>query len=181
LNTPNDRGLPIGNLTSQFYANVYLNELDQFVKHNLHMKYYYRYVDDLVILHESSDRLNEVYELTNDFLKTQLQMEFHPFKKKLGLVSQGIDFVGFIHKPHRRYVRTRTLNKMKSTVHQWQKSRSKFSSFELKRLRGSINSYLGMVKWGSTYRLRKKLGGQIQSLFIRPDKAYRKLIITARD
>lgn len=59
--TPLDRGLPIGNLTSQFFANVYLNELDQFVKHKLRAKYYYRHVDDFIILHESSDYLNDCF------------------------------------------------------------------------------------------------------------------------
>lgn len=177
LHTTNERGLPIGNLTSQFFANVYLNELDQYAKHELRLKYYYRYVDDLVVLHESSDHLNQIFDLLNIFLQEKLKIEFHPFKKSLGLVHQGVDFVGYIHKPYRRYIRTRTLNKMKSAVHLWRQSPSKFSSFETKRLRATMNSYLGMVKWGATYKLRKKLCNQVHCLLIRTNKKYEKLII----
>lgn len=119
--TPMERGLPIGNLTSQFFANVYLNELDQFAKHTLKAKYYYRYVDDIVALNPSPKVLNDWFNRMNEFLNTKLKIEFHPFKKRVGLIHQGIDFVGYVHKPHRRYVRTRTLNKMKSRVNQWRK------------------------------------------------------------
>lgn len=177
LKTPAERGLPIGNLTSQFFANVYMNELDQFVKHQLRHRYYYRYVDDLVILHESSDRLNTDFHLMDEFLKDHLKMEFHPFKKQIGLVHQGIDFVGYIHKPFRRYVRNRTLNKMKSTVHQWRKNPHRYNPYERDRLRNTVNSYWGLMKWGSTYSLRKTVGDQVQSLFIHPDEDYKKLII----
>jgi hypothetical protein len=95
----------------------------------------------------------------------------------LGLVHQGVDFVGFIHKPFRRYVRNRTLNKMKSTVSLWKKSKSRHSRFETERLRATMNSYLGMVKWGATYKARKVVGDKVQSLFVHPDENYEKLII----
>ncbi len=177
LKTPSERGLPIGNLTSQFFANVYMNEMDQFVKHQLGHRYYYRYVDDLVILHQSADRLNYDFSLMNQFLQDHLKLEFHPFKKQLGLVHQGVDFVGFIHKPFRRYVRSRTLNKMKSTVNLWRKRGTKYNCFEVERLRATMNSYLGMAKWGSTYKTRKSVGDKVQSLFIFPDEKYEKLVI----
>ncbi len=177
LRTSPDRGLPIGNLTSQFFANVYMNELDQFAKHKLKHKYYYRYVDDVVILHESKDVLNETFDLMSQFIGEHLSLEFHPHKKRIGLLSQGVDFVGFIHKPYRRYVRTRTLNKMKSTVHLWKRKTTKYNKYETFKLRATMNSYLGMVKWGSTYKLRRKVGNQVQSLFIHPSDNYEKLLI----
>lgn len=98
-----DRGLPIGNLTSQFFANVYLNELDQFVTQTLQAKRYYRYVDDFVILHESPTQLNEWYSAIDAFLRDRLKIELHPFKKRLAPIDSGVDFVGFLHKPYRRY------------------------------------------------------------------------------
>ena len=98
--TPNGRGLPIGNLTSQFFANVYLNELDQFVKRKLKVKYYLRYVDDLVLLSESPEQLRQWRKEIDRFLKENLRVELHPKKDKYGSVYQGIDFVGYIVKPN---------------------------------------------------------------------------------
>lgn len=88
-NTVDERGLPIGNLTSQFFANVYLNELDQFAKCTLKAKYYYRYVDDFLILNESSEYLNDCFQRIDEFLKKELKIELHPYKKRLGKVDQG--------------------------------------------------------------------------------------------
>jgi len=174
---PADRGLPIGNLTSQFFANVYLNELDQFVKHQLRVKHYYRYVDDFIILHESPDFLNECFERAGKFLEERLLLELHPFKKRLGLVDQGVDFVGFFHKPFRIYPRRRTIERTKSVVAQWYSSPHPYSPETLNRLRDSLNSYFGFIRQASTYRLRKHLGDSLTSLFIRPDRDYTKMIL----
>lgn len=176
-NTPPDRGLPIGNLTSQFFANVYLDALDQFVKHELRAKYYYRYVDDFVILHESADYLNECFERSGEFLKDRLGLELHPFKKRLGLVDQGVDFVGYYHKPYRRHPRHRTAHRAKSVVHQWRANSKGFTPEALKKLRDSTNSYLGLMRPTSSYRLRKHLGDLVQSLFAYPDENYTRLIL----
>ncbi len=175
--TPDDRGLPIGNLTSQFFANVYLNELDQFVKHVLRSKYYYRYVDDFAILHESSDYLNECFHRTGQFLQENMKVELHPFKKRLGPVDQGIDFVGYFHKPYRRYARRRTIQRAKCLVSQWKKNPRGYSPDALIRLRNSTNAYLGLIRPTASYRLRKHLGDQVRSLFIWPDEKYTKFVV----
>jgi hypothetical protein len=175
--TPLDRGLPIGNLTSQFFANVYLNELDQFVKHTLKAKYYYRYVDDFIILHESSDYLNDCFARAEEFLKDSLKIELHPFKKRLGLLDQGIDFVGYFHKPYRRYPRKRTANRLKSVVNRWKMNPQEYSPDALTQMRNSVNSYFGLIRQTSSYRMRKHLGDEIQSLFAWPDEKYTKIII----
>jgi hypothetical protein len=99
MHAPDGKGLPIGNLTSQFFANLYMNELDQFAKHELKIKYYGRYVDDVVFFHEDPDVLNDWYEKMDDFLRTNLAVHFHPKKKHINLVDKGIDFIGFIIKP----------------------------------------------------------------------------------
>ena len=89
------KGMPLGNLTSQFFANVYLNELDYFVKHKLKIKYYLRYVDDFVILHNSKEVLSRYKVKINDFLKSQLKLELHPNKCKIKPLNCGVSLLGF--------------------------------------------------------------------------------------
>ncbi|MBY0317003.1 MAG: RNA-directed DNA polymerase [Bdellovibrionales bacterium] len=175
--TSSDRGLPIGNLTSQFFANVYMNELDQYAKHILRARYYYRYVDDIVILDPSSDRLNRWLDCLQEYLMDRLKLEFHPFKKRIGLIHQGIDFVGYVHKPSRRYIRTRTLNKMKSRVSQWRKRSDLFDEDVLDELRSSMNSYLGIAKWGASYKIRRKIMEKIDCLFVAGDQNCSKIVL----
>lgn len=176
-NTPLDVGLPIGNLTSQFFANVYLDQLDQFVKHELRAKYYYRYVDDWVILNESPKVLNRHFEAIDSFLRKSLNLQLHPFKKRIAPLHEGVDFIGFIHKPYYRQVRLRTSSKMVSLAHQWKKSPNAFNESSLINLRNSINSYFGISRWASSYNLRKHIGDQLNCLFIRPDREYLKVIV----
>ncbi len=90
-----DKGMPLGNLTSQFFANVYLNELDQFVKHTLKAKYYIRYVDDFVILHKNKSVLENYKQKIGEFLTSNLNLTLHPTKSKIAPLSRGIDFLGF--------------------------------------------------------------------------------------
>jgi len=87
--------MPLGNLTSQFFANVYLNELDYFAKHKLKAKYYIRYVDDFIILHKSKLQLEKWKQEINEFLKKELKLELHQEKSRILPLSRGIDFVGF--------------------------------------------------------------------------------------
>ncbi|MBT4761912.1 MAG: reverse transcriptase [Bdellovibrionaceae bacterium] len=176
--TPLERGLPIGNLTSQFFANVYLNELDQFAKHKLKAKYYYRYVDDFIILNDSPDYLNDCFKRSEEFLVERLKIELHPFKKRLRTIDQGVDFVGYFHKPYRRYTRKRTVNRLKSVAHQWNTSSNAFSENNLKDFRASMNSYYGLLRQSSSYNLRKNLAKKIDSLFLRSDEGYTKFQIT---
>ena len=89
------KGMPIGNLTSQFFANVYLNELDYFVKHDLRAKYYIRYLDDFVILHKDRHMLENWKIQVDSFLKNELKLELHPDKSKIYPLSNGIKFLGF--------------------------------------------------------------------------------------
>lgn len=90
-----NRGMPLGNLTSQFFANIYLNELDQFVKHKLKAKFYIRYVDDFVILDNSKDLLQSYLKEIDLFLKNNLDIKLHPDKSKILRLNKGISFLGF--------------------------------------------------------------------------------------
>ena len=114
------KGLPIGNLTSQFFANVYLNDLDQFVKHVLKARYYGRYVDDMVLMHNDPHVLNEWYQKIDDFLQEKLMLRLHPAKKQLNKIETGIHFVGFVIKPYRTYLRQSTLANCKNKIRSWQ-------------------------------------------------------------
>lgn len=168
-NTNMNTGLPIGNLTSQFFANVYLNDLDQFVKHVLKAKYYYRYVDDFVILDESPEVLNDYFVQITRFLIEKLKLELHPFKKRIAPISLGIYFIGYFHKPYYRQLRDRTVKKMKSQVHQWMKNKTGLEQDPLIDFRNSMNSYFGIARHARTFRLRKHIGQQVNCLFVYPD------------
>ena len=111
---PPNQGLPIGNLTSQFFANVYLNTLDQFITKKLKVKYYYRYVDDLVLLSGNFDELKMWRREISRFLDSRLKLHFHPGKDKYGLVSEGIDFIGYIIRPNYILSRKRVVDNLKA-------------------------------------------------------------------
>ena len=104
-----NKGLPIGNLTSQFFANVYLNELDQFVKHKLHCKYYLRYVDDFVLVSDKKNQLIEWKKLIEEFLYKKLLLGLRKDWKH-GRVSDGVNFLGYIVRPDYKLVRNRVVN-----------------------------------------------------------------------
>lgn len=105
---PPHRGLPIGNLTSQFGANVYLDQLDQFAKHRLRVRHYVRYVDDFVLLHEDPATLNHWRVQIEAFVRERLHVEVNPKKTVLQPIERGIDFCGLLVKPHRTLLRRRT-------------------------------------------------------------------------
>jgi len=107
FNAPVHCGLPIGNLSSQFFANVYLNGLDQFIKHQVGARRYVRYVDDFILLHESTAWLRDAHDAIEAFLPERLGANLNPRKTILQPIARGIDFVGHIVKPWRREVRPR--------------------------------------------------------------------------
>lgn len=142
----NRRGLPIGNLTSQFFANIYLNELDQFLKHTLKAHYYLRYVDDFVILSNDPIELSSWQSRIEEFLTKQLKLYLHPKRHKLLPISNGIDFLGYIIRSKYILVRRRVVNNFRAKIKELRNAPEK--------LRNSIASYLGHFKWANNYRLR---------------------------
>ena len=154
----NIRGVPIGNLTSQFFANVYLNELDQFIKHRLRCRYYIRYTDDFVLLDNSRERLAKWMEKISRFLESELRLKLNPRQTKLQPVSNGIDFVGYVVRIDYILVRRRVVNNMDRKLNYFEKSDPNGLNYEmLENLRSSLQSYLGHFKWANSYRLREKL------------------------
>ncbi|KPB83862.1 RNA-directed DNA polymerase [Pseudomonas syringae group genomosp. 3] len=131
-------GLPIGNLSSQFFANVYLDALDQFAKHKLRVRHYVRYVDDFVFLHESPHQLNEWLTAVEAFLPS-LGARLNPTKTILQPVDRGVDFVGHVIKPWRRTTRKRSLAQaLKRTA-----------AAPVEDLRETANSYFGLLSQAS--------------------------------
>jgi len=145
-------GMPLGNLTSQFFANVYLNELDYFVKHTLRVKYYIRYVDDFVILHKSERQL-ELWKLEiDDFLRNKLKLELHKDKSRIISLSKGIDFVGFRNFYYFRLLRERNIEKILFSVEQYKEC--EISKEKMLEIFQGWNAY---AKWANSYKLRKSV------------------------
>ncbi len=175
FNTDAKKGLPIGNLTSQFFSNVYLNKLDQYAKHVLKCRHYARYVDDIVVLDEDYKYLNWVYSKIDEFLRQSLNMELNHKKKILNLVDKGFDFVGHTIRKNCVHLRVRTKHKCFSAVRAWQNNQNKFSYDELVKIRDKVNSYLGMARHVSGFNFRRDVLSNFSNLFFAIDKNYTKL------
>ncbi|MEA2113563.1 MAG: RNA-directed DNA polymerase [Patescibacteria group bacterium] len=158
---PENQGLPIGNLTSQFFANVYLNELDQFAKHQLKIKYYLRYVDDILILHQNPKQLKLWGQKLDQFLKEKLKLHFHPQKSILQPIYGGANFIGFIIKPHYSLVRRRTVGNLKRKLWEFNQTplpeTAEIFNEQLQQILAVINSYYGQFKHAHTFNLRKSI------------------------
>ena len=152
--------MPIGNLTSQLFANVYLNELDQFMKHTLKERYYVRYADDFVMLHAQRDHCLKLVKPIGSFLSDQLKLDLHPRKILLRKFSQGVDFLGYNCFPHVVILRLKTeqriFKKLKEKAKLVKEGLLPFDYFHQ-----AVQSYLGVLSHGSTFRLQEDLKNQI--------------------
>lgn len=119
VNAPKGCGLPIGNLTSQFFANVYLHELDQFVKHQLKCKHYVRYVDDFVLVHEDREQLVRWQADIERFLAQRLRLELKA-DVQMRPIDAGVDFLGYHLFAHGRRLRKRVLAHCRERLDAWQ-------------------------------------------------------------
>lgn len=128
--------LPLGNLTSQLFVNIYMNKFDQFIKHKLKIKYYIRFADDFVILDPNSQKLRELVAPIKSYLKQNLQLDVHPDKIYIKTVASGIDFLGFVNFPDHRVLRAKTKRRMLKRINQ-----------------KNLPSYLGLIKHCHGYKL----------------------------
>ncbi len=138
------RGLPLGNLTSQLFVNIYMNEFDQFVKHKLKAKYYIRYADDFVIISHDKSWLEELLPKIADFLSERLKLDIHPDKVFIKTLSSGVDFLGWVHFPTHRVLRTTTKRRMIKRI-------------KINNTPETISSYLGLLKHGNTFKLKSQV------------------------
>jgi hypothetical protein len=145
------KGIPLGNLTSQIFANIYLNELDQFIKHKLKIKYYLRYADDFVIVDSDRRYLNTYLDLINNFVQNNLKLELHPKKIIISKLTWGIDFCGYVVLPHYILARTKTKKRIIKKV-----TRGNVSG-------QSFQSYLGYFSHSSAFSITNSLKNDYSS------------------
>jgi Retron-type reverse transcriptase len=134
------KGIPLGNITSQIFANIYLNVLDKYVKKELKCRFYVRYNDDFIIISESVEELEEIRNKIISFVKEKLLLEIPPEKTSLRKIDWGIDFLGFIILPEAVLLRNKTKNKMYANIN----------------LSNSY-SYFGILQHCNSYNLKRKI------------------------
>ncbi len=138
--TSTGKGIPLGNLTSQLFSNIYMNELDRYVKQNLRLKNYARYADDFVFMSHDRSALSECLPKVATFLSGSLALRLHPGKVFIKTLASGVDFLGWVHFPHHRVLRTKTKIRMEKRLSRCQG-------------RQTVASYLGMLSHGNAHRL----------------------------
>lgn len=134
------KGLPLGNLTSQLLVNIYMNVFDQFVKHRLKAQYYLRYADDFTVLSADKKELEALLPQIKVFLLTELKLDLHPTKVSISTVASGVDFLGWVHFPDHRVLRTASKRRMVRTLQEG-------------RPPERVQSYRGMLGHGNARRL----------------------------
>ena len=166
--SPKGKGLPIGNYSSQFFANLYLNKLDQFIKRELKCKYYIRYVDDLVLLDKNKEKLKYLRDRINLFLKENLDLELNLDKTKLQKIDKGIDFLGYFIKPEHILIRQKVVKRLKSKLYYINKNME--DDKDLNNILATINSYYGHFSHAFSFNLRKDIYenhlGELQNKFL---------------
>lgn len=149
-------GVPIGNLTSQLFANVYMNVFDQFVKKELKVKHYARYTDDFVIVSEDKDYLVNLIPNINYFLEEKLKLRIHPNKISINRFNRGIDYLGYVLFPYFTLIRKRTkkrvLRKINEKILLYKKS-----EISKEQLDSTLMSYLGILSHADAHRFSEKL------------------------
>ncbi len=159
--TPIERrkGLPIGNLTSQFFANVYLNGLDHYVKEKLCCRYYARYVDDMIVVDSDKNKLWEISQKIDSYL-CQLRIKLNPNKTHIRPVDKGIRFLGQYIYPNRRLLPNKNINRFKRKMKKYRELYIE-NKISLKEINHSLQSWLGHARQANTYSLRENILNQI--------------------
>ena len=147
-----NKGMPLGNLTSQVFANIYLNELDQFVNHKIKIKHYCRYADDFVILDSNNSNYYQYTSILVNFLRNNLKLELHPKKIIIRKLDWGIDFLGYVVLPHYILPRTKTKRRI------FKKLREKVGSENFNQ---SLQSYLGYLAHANSFKIAQELKNQV--------------------
>ncbi len=152
---PRQKGIEIGNYTSQTFANIYLNEFDYFVKHTLHLKYYFRYMDDSISFVRTKQEAKEIMAKMENFLNQKLELKLND-KTQIFKSKQGVNFCGYKINPYRLKIRTGGKKKLKKKVIKMQKQikTGKITSKEAKKY---LAGHYGYIKIADTYNLEKKL------------------------
>ncbi len=156
--TESGKGLPLGNLTSQLFVNIYMKVFDYYVKHVLKVKYYLRYADDFVIFVESKEELMEVCQKCEAFLTHKLALTIHPDKVFVKTVYAGLDFLGWVHFPYHRVLRASTKRRVIRKVNE-----------------KNVESYIGLLRYGNGYRLHNKICNKVRNIVVYSNYESRKI------
>ena len=156
---PGGKNVPIGNFTSQWFGNLYMNELDQFLKHEWHVKNYIRYCDDFCVFHDDKGYLNDIAQSIKRFLDSRLKLTLS--KCDLFPVSRGVDFLGYRHFPKYILVRKRTAKRVKKRLKAlpWLLAKGQIT---IDQYRASLASTKGWLRWANAHNLKTYL--QIEGL-----------------
>lgn len=163
--TANGKGLPLGNVTSQLFANIYLNELDQFMKRGIKAKYYVRYCDDFIILDTDESALVKIIPEIEKFLRESLGLNLHPNKVFIRKIRQGIDFLGYVAMPKYRVLRTRTKKRIFRKISVL-KNNLDNGLVEKEKLEQVVGSYLGMLTHCNGFKIRKNIEDLAGSFYL---------------
>jgi len=142
--TEHGKELPLGNLTSQLLVNIYMNEFDRFVKHVIKSRYYIRYADDFVFMCSDRRNLDSILLRIDTFLSDNFKLKLHPDKVFIKTYASGVDFLGWVHLPNRRILRTATKRRM-------------FSRLRKNQSKETVQSYVGLISHGDTYKIGQKI------------------------
>lgn len=155
-------GMPLGNYTSQFFANVYLNKLDYFVKHTLRVKYYLRYVDDFAILDKNKEKLERYKKYINEYLHT-LGLRLHETKSRIIPLHQGVPILGFRVFYFNKLLKESSIRQIRRNLRVWRKDYLKGIKYEDIALR--LQGWLAHAEHGNTYKFRKRIVKEFNQIF----------------
>lgn len=154
--SPGDKGIAVGSSVSQLFANIYLNKLDYFIKHNLGKKFYLRYCDDFVVLDRSYKKSVDSWRSIEDFLKVHLKLRLHPQKTKCVRTNQGVDLVGFKVFYFHRLVKRKNHRRFRRNLKLWQEEYGR-GSLSASKLGEKIRGWISYASYANSYKLRKGL------------------------
>ncbi|OHA93466.1 MAG: hypothetical protein A3H52_01520 [Candidatus Zambryskibacteria bacterium RIFCSPLOWO2_02_FULL_39_26] len=144
-------GIPLGNLTSQLFINIYLHKFDFWIKREVKISKYIRYADDFTVFSQSKAKLEFLLEQVKEFLEKELRFEIHPDKVFIKTLARGVDFLGWVHFPKYRVLRNKTKVRMRRNIKNNPKT-------------GVITSYLGLLQYGNAYNLSIKVKRALLSI-----------------
>ena len=156
-------GIPIGNYTSQFFANIYLNELDQYIKHTLRVKYYVRYMDDFVMLLEDKETCKTYKKLIEEFVENKLHLSLNQ-KSRYYPAAQGLNFCGYRIWPTHRLLRKSSKTKIKRKIRKWNKIWLR-GDLDFGIVMPSLQSWLAHANHCNTYKLKCKVLNSAEFLY----------------
>lgn len=162
-------GIPIGNYTSQFFANIYLNELDQYIKHKLKVKYYVRYMDDFILLLDTKEECKDIKKKIEEFIAEHLQLELN-HKSRYYPCAQGVNFCGFRIWPTHRLLRTNSKKKIKRKIRRWNKYWYK-GEIDFDIVMPSLQSWIGHSSHCNSHMIKQKILHMSNFLYLE-DKEY---------